>query len=98
MNKLNHVLILLAAPAFAAALYAADAGIPIVTVGCVNRAAQNGSMRGTANAPPATADTAGALANSAALTNSFMLNGATSPDASDEVRAQAASDHPPAAR
>ena len=98
MNKFNQVFVLLAAQAFAAALYASDAGVPIVTVGCVNRAAQNGSMSGTAAAPPATPDTAGALANSSALTNSFMLNGATSPDASAEVRAQAASDHPPAAR
>jgi hypothetical protein len=98
MNKLNQVFLLLAAPALAATLYASDAGVPIVTVGCVNRAAQNGSMSGTAAAPPATADTAGALANSSALTNSFMLNGATSPDASGEVRALAASDHPPTAR
>ena len=54
---------------------------PIVAVGCVNRAAQNGSMTASAVAPPATPDTAGTIANNATLTNEFMLNGATTPNA-----------------
>jgi hypothetical protein len=73
-------------------------GVPIVAVGCVNRSSQNGSMTGTAVAPPATPETAGRLANSSELTNSFVLNGATQPDASDEARALASSDRPSTAR
>jgi hypothetical protein len=69
-------------------LHAADR--PIIAVGCVNRAAQSGSMTATAVAPPATSDTAGTIANTATLTNEFMLNGATSPEATDAARAAAA--------
>src|SRR5665213_3256100 len=68
-------------------LRAADGAI--VAVGCVNRAAQNGSMTGTAVAAPAAPDTAGPIANSATLTNQFMLNGATPPDATNAQKATA---------
>jgi hypothetical protein len=69
-------------------------GVPIVAVGCINRAAPNGSIAGTAVMPPATPETAGTLANSTESTNGFMLNGATQPDASEEARALASSDRP----
>jgi hypothetical protein len=69
-------------------------GVPFVAVGCVNRAAQNGSVAGTAVVQPATPETAGTLANSSEPTNGFMLNGATEPDASDDARALASSGRP----
>src|SRR5471030_2536838 len=48
------------------------------------------AVSGVAVAAPATPDTAGTIANSAALTNQFMLNGATSPDATNAQKATAA--------
>ena len=74
-----------------------QSGVPIVAIGCVNRATSNGSLAGTAAVAPATPETAGTLANSTESTSSFMLNGATQPDASDEARALASADHRSAA-
>jgi hypothetical protein len=71
--------------------------VPIVAVGCVNRASQDGSLAGTSAVPPATPETAATLANSSESTNGFMLNGATKPDASSEARALASSHGPSAA-
>jgi hypothetical protein len=88
MQKSVILAVAAVAIALASTLRAADG--PIIAVGCVNRAAQSGSMTATAVAPPATPDTAGAIANAATLTNEFMLNGATSPDATDAARAAAA--------
>jgi hypothetical protein len=66
-------------------------GVPIVAVGCVNRASQDGSLASGSAVPPATPETAAKLANSSESTNAFMLNGATKPDATGETRALASS-------
>ena len=58
------------------------AGTAIVTVGCVNRARQNGSTSGGPGVPPATNPaTAADLANSQELTGGLLLNGATAASA-----------------
>ena len=88
MQKWIVLAIVGTAIALTSTLHAADS--PIVAVGCVNRAAQSGSMTATAVAAPATPDTAGTIANSATLTNQFMLNGATLPDATNAQKATAA--------
>jgi hypothetical protein len=69
----------------------------ITAIGCINRATPNGSVGGTAGLPPAPPAMAGVLANSSELTNVFLLNGATPPDASKATRARAATGHTPAA-
>ena len=65
----------------------------ITAIGCVDRAAQTGSIGGTPGLPPAPPATAGVLANASDPTNVFLLNGATAPDASTATRAQAAAGH-----
>ena len=69
---------------------------PFVAIGCINRAAQSGSIGGTAGIPPATPATAGTLANSSDPTNVFMLNGATASEATKGTRGEAAAGHSPA--
>lgn len=69
----------------------------IVAVGCVNRAAQTGSLAAAPGVAPATPATAGALANSVQdPTNTFVLKGATPPDATEETRTLVAAGRPPA--
>lgn len=81
--------------AFTSTLRAADEpNASIVAVGRVNRAAQNGSMTGTAVAAPATSNAAATLGNTAPLTNQFMLNGATPPEATNAALAKAISGQP----
>lgn len=65
-------------------------GTAIVTVGCINRARQNGSLAGGPGVPPATSATAPNLANSEALTGALLLRGATAANATDETRTRAA--------
>lgn len=66
-----------------------------VAIGCINRAAQTGSVGGSAGVPPATPATAEVLANSSDVVNTFLLNAATPPDATEEARARAAAGEPP---
>ena len=54
-------------------------GASIVTVGCINRGQQSGSLASTPGAPPATPETAPVLANSGEPTNWFVLAGAKAP-------------------
>ncbi len=70
---------------------APEAGAAIVTVGCVNRARQNGSTSGGPGVPPATNPaTAADLANSQELTGGLLLNGATAASATKDTRTRAA--------
>lgn len=67
------------------------AGTAIVTVGCVNRARQNGSASGGPGVPPAANPaTAADLANSQELTGVLLLNGATAANATKDTRTRAA--------
>ena len=59
------------------------------SVGCINRAVHSGSVGGNAGVPPATPNTAAVLANTADPTNVFHLNGATPPDAAEDILAKA---------
>jgi hypothetical protein len=62
----------------------------ITSVGCVSRAPQNGSLAASPGVPPAPPNRADTLANSVTPSSTLILNGATAPDATDEVRKQAA--------
>jgi hypothetical protein len=68
---------------------------PITAIGCVNRAAQSGSLGGNPGLPPAPPATAGVLANASDPTNVFLLNGATTPHANNATRARAAAGRRP---
>jgi hypothetical protein len=61
-----------------------------VTVGCINRAEQNGSSAGAPGVPPATSATAPNLANSQEPTGVLLLNGATAANATNETKTRAA--------
>ncbi len=65
-------------------------GAAIVTVGCINRAEQNGSSAGGPGVPPATSATAPNLANSQELTGVLLLNGPTAANATNETKTRAA--------
>ena len=65
-------------------------GAAIVTVGCVNRAEQNGSLAGGPGVLPATAATAPNLANSQEPTGVLLLNGAPAANATNETKTRAA--------
>lgn len=69
----------------------------VVVVGCVNRAAQDGSLAGSPGVAPSSPADAPSLANSSEPTNTLLLNGATAPDATDEMRAEAKAGRLPAA-
>jgi hypothetical protein len=70
-------------------------GTPIVTVGCVNRAEQTGSLAPEPGVRPATPATATILANSSDMpTNAFLLAGATPANTSSDARARAAAGEP----
>ena len=65
-------------------------GTAIETVGCINRAQQDGSSSGGPGVPPATPATAPNLANSQAPTGVLLLRGATTANATDETKTRAA--------
>jgi hypothetical protein len=69
-------------------------GAPLVTVGCINRGQQSGSLASTPGAPPATPETAPVLANSGEPTNWFVLAGAKTPG-SEETGAASDKPKPP---
>jgi hypothetical protein len=69
-------------------------GTAIVTVGCINRAEQTGSLAPAPGVPAATPATAEILANSTVPTNAFLLAGATPANATAESRARAAAGEP----
>jgi len=81
--------------AMAASLFAqSDPGAQIVTVGCVNRALQTGSLAPSPGVPAAAPGGAEYLANSSEPTRNFLLAGATPADATAEMRAKAAAGEP----
>src|SRR5439155_2570665 len=61
----------------------------ITTVGCVNRAVQDGSLAGSPGVPPTTPNSAAVLANSNEPTDVFLLNGAEAPHPAGEPGAKA---------
>jgi hypothetical protein len=73
---------------------APSGGTAIITVGCINRAVQTGSLAPAPGVPAATPATAEILANSSEPTNAFLLARATAPNATDQIRARAAAGEP----
>jgi hypothetical protein len=74
MKETPLILFLLASPLVAQA--PPPTSESVVTVGCVNRAIENGSLAGSPGVSPATPSTAPALANKQEPTGALLLNGA----------------------
>lgn len=66
----------------------------VIVVGCIGQAVNDGSLGGSPGVPPSAPATAGTLANSAQPTGIYLLNGATPPDASADLREKAALGRP----
>lgn len=67
----------------------------VTVVGCISQAVNDGSLSGSPGVPPSTPATAGTLANSAEPTGVYLLNGATPPDTTADLRDDAEARQPP---